>query len=260
MTANVVDDIDPQAGDAPWRRYLGEIDGLLRALVTSQAQMIDAAARLVHTSLVDDGVLHIFGSGHSQMAAQEIYLRAGGLASVNAILDNNLSFYGTVNSDRLERLEGYAEVLLHDQDLRSDEVVIVVSNSGLNPVPIEVATIASKRGCKVVAVTSARQYQGQSSRHSSGARLADVADVVVDTGVPVGDAVIALDAVAAPVGAVSTVLATVVVQSIVIQAAALCADAGSTPPVFRSANLAGADDENAQILLRYKSRLPNMRL
>jgi uncharacterized phosphosugar-binding protein len=234
--------------------------GLIHRFTVEQGEAIERAADLVVASLADGGVLHIFGSGHSQMAAQEIYLRAGGLAAVNAILDPNLSFYGTVNSDRLERLEGYAEVLMGEQDLRTGEVVIVVSNSGLNAVPIEVAQIAGRAGCRVIAITSAAGYADVASRHSSGVRLAGVADVVIDTGTPVGDAVLSVPQLEEQVGAASTVMSSIAVQSIVIHAIGRLAADGLPPDVFRSANVAGGDERNAEIAGRLRARLPNIRI
>jgi uncharacterized phosphosugar-binding protein len=240
-----------------WQTYVDSVDQLIDTFARTQGPAVEEAAGLLAASLGRGGVLHVFGSGHSQMAAQEVYLRAGGLAAVNAILDNNLSFYGTVNSDQLERLEGYARILLCDQDLRAGEVLVVVSNSGVNPVPIEVAQIGRDRGCRIVAVTSAANYADTPSRHSSGVRLSDVADVVIDTSAPVGDAIVRIDGMDHKVGAASTVLTAIAMQSVVVEA---IARSGTSPDIFRSANVPGGDADNVEIAKRHRDRLPQIRI
>lgn len=239
----------PESTHAPqWAGYVEQVQALLRSFAASQGPAIEAVADRLQESLARGGIVHIFGSGHSQIAAQEIFRRAGGLVAVNPILDGNLSFYGTVVSDRLERLEGYAEILLAEQTFRPGEICIVVSNSGLNPVPIEVAQIAQQRDCHVVAVTSARNYADVPSRHSSGTRLADVADTVIDTGTPIGDAAVEVPGFKAKVGATSTVLASVALQAIVIEAISRATARGNPPQVFASVNLPGGDDRNAGLI------------
>jgi uncharacterized phosphosugar-binding protein len=250
----------PEQPSGTWLRYASGVCSLIETFTATQGPAIERAAGLVGESLADEGVLHIFGTGHSQMAAQEIYLRAGGLAAVNAILDGNLSFYGITNSDRLERLEGYAEILLGEQDLRPGEVVIVVSNSGLNAVPIEAARLAQERGCRVVAVTSQRSYASLPSRHSSGARLADFADAVIDTGTPAGDALVAIPGLTGAAGPVSTILSALALQCVVTEVIAQASAEGRALPVFQSSNVPGGDDHNAQTAAALRLRLPNIRV
>jgi uncharacterized phosphosugar-binding protein len=133
--------------------------------------------------------------------------------------------------------------------------MIVISNSGINPVPIEMAMLAKEAGLIVVAITSRAHSQSVNSRHSSGKRLYEVADIVIDNrGVP-GDAAIPLPSVNFKSGATSTVAGTAIVQAIVVQAAALLAERGITPPVFISANLPAGDAHNRELVSRYRSHL-----
>ena len=119
------------------------------------------------------GVVHVFGSGHSHMMAEEVFHRAGGLFAFNAMLDINLTSFGTLKAGMVERTEGYATVMLDSFDVRPGEVVVVVSNSGINPVPIELAIDARSSGdITTIAMTSAEQYASAASRHSSGKKLA----------------------------------------------------------------------------------------
>lgn len=238
-----------------YERYLATVETLLHELGESQGPAIEAAAGMIAACIGDGGVVHVFGSGHSHMMAEEVFHRAGGMMAFNALLDPNLTLYGTLNAGLLERTEGYAAVILASFDVRPGEAVIVVSNSGINPVPIELAQEARRRGAKVIAVTSASSYADAASRHSSGQKLADVADLVVDSRVPVGDAVLDLDGEGMRVGAASTVLGAALMNAIVAEAADMLLRAGKQPPVIVSMNVPGGDERNKALVERYRPRL-----
>ena len=242
-----------------WEAYLTTVFRLVERLRTDEKDAIEQAAEWVAESVRSGGVIHAFGSGHSHMVAEEAYARAGGLASVDAILDPNLGFTSVVHSSLLERTEGYAAALFSSLDVRGEDVMIVISTSGINPVAIEMAEHARARGCRVICLTSASEYARIASRHSSGKRLADVADLVVDLHVPRGDAVHALDD-GVEVGGASTILGATAINAIVVEAAALLLDSGTPPPIFRSMNLEGGDEVNAQLVERYRRRLPNLKV
>jgi uncharacterized phosphosugar-binding protein len=244
-----------------WEQYLRAVFELVERLRTDEAAAIEQAAAWVAECVGAGGVVHAFGSGHSHLLAEELYCRAGGLVPVNAVLDPNLGFSSIVDSSLLERTEGYAQALFASLDVRSGDLMLVASVSGINPVGIEMSELARGRGCRVVGLTSARAYAGDASRHSSGRRLADVSDLVVDLHVPRGDAVHPLDGdddVA--VGAASTLLGAAAVNAIVVEAATLLARTGTPPPIFRSMNVAGGDEANARLVERYRSRLPNLKV
>lgn len=244
-----------------WEDYLASVVGLVERLRADEAGAIERAASWVAECVAAGGVVHTFGSGHSHMLAEEVYARAGGLAPVDPILDPNLGFASIVNSSTLERTEGYAAALFDSLDVRAGDVLIVISVSGINAVGIEMSEHARAQGCRVVCLTSAREYAQMPSRHSSGKRLVDVADLVVDLHVPLGDAVHTLDADGeVVVGAASTVLGAAAINAIVVEAAALLLASGRPPPVFRSTNVAGGDEANEQLAERYRSRLPNLKV
>lgn len=242
-----------------WEEYLASVLGLVDRLREDEAGAIEEAAGWVADCVRAGGVVHTFGSGHSHMLAEEVYARAGGLAPVDAILDPNLGFATVVHSSALERTEGYAAALFSSLDVRADDVMVVISVSGINAVGIEMSEHARARGCRVICLTSARAYAEIESRHSSGKRLADVADLVVDLHVPVGDAVHELDGDVV-VGAASTILGAAAINAIVVEAAALLLASGRPPPVFRSTNVDGGDEANARLAERYRSRLPNLKV
>lgn len=240
---------------SPSDRYFATIGALLDRLHAEQTPAIQEAAQMCATCIGADGVVHVFGSGHSHMMAEEVFHRAGGLMAFNAMLDINLTLFGTLNAGLVERAEGYAAVLLESFGVRPGEVVIVVSNSGINPVPIELAIHARELGASVIAITSASSYREIPSRHSTGLKLTDVADLVIDSVVPRGDAIIDLPGLDTPLGAASTVLGAAIMNALVVEVGADLLAAGRQPPVIVSQNIPSGDERNRAVMDHYRPRL-----
>lgn len=239
--------------------YLARVHSLLDEVAAMNEAALAEATRIVAESIAAGGVLHVFGSGHSAMLAQELFYRAGGLAPVNAMLDVNLTIFGTSRPTWAERLEGYAESIFASYDVRPGDVLIIVSTSGINAVPIEMATGARERGLTTIAVGSRRAFEDTASRHSSGRTLFELADVVLDTCVPAGDAVIDLRGDGTAAGAVSTVLGSALLNELVVRVTKHLAASGSEVPVFTSQNVPGGDEANASLVERYRPRIPLMK-
>ena len=219
---------------------------------------IDTAADLSFAALQKGGVLHAFGSGHSAAGAIELFHRAGGLVPVNGILESFLSpFTSPAKSGKLERLSGIGAILVDTYDVRAGEVLFVFSNSGVNPVPIEIATAAQGKGAKVVAVTSRAHAAAVPSRHPSGKKLIDVADVVIDNGAREGDASVEY-APGKYAAAVSGMVNAYVVNRLVAEIAQRYVAKGEEPPVYLSANLPGGDAHNAALEAKYRDRLKGL--
>lgn len=235
-------------------RYLQETHLLLDTLAEANAAALPQIADIVARSLGNEGILHVFGSGHSSLLAQELFYRAGGLAPINALLDINLTIFGTSRPTWVERIEGYAESVFASYDTRPGEVVLIMSNSGINPVPIEIATGARARGLITVAVGSAAVYAEAASRHSSGKSLFDVTDYVLDTCVPYGDAIANIGNIRA--GAVSTLLGSALLNMLAVE---IVQQMGDTAPVFVSQNIPGGDEANKALIERYRGRIPLMK-
>jgi uncharacterized phosphosugar-binding protein len=237
-----------------YERYFDQLSELM-ATLRDQGPSIEAAAKMMAECIAAGGIVHVFGSGHSHMMAEEVFHRAGGLFAFNAMLDINLTSFGTLKAGLVERTEGYARVIMVSFDVRPGEVVVVVSNSGINAVPIELAIEARNIGAKVIAVTSSGNYAAAASRHSSGKKLAEVADLTVDSQVPVGDAILSLAGLAAPVAASSTVLGAALMNAMVAQTAEALLAMGQQPPVIVSMNVPGGDEQNARLTEQYRPRL-----
>lgn len=239
------------------RTYFHESISILEQVLETQGPALERAAALITASLAKNGVLHVFGAGHGHLFAEELAYRAGGLVPVNPIIDYGYTLMGgsALRSTRLERLEGYSRIILENYDLRTDEVLLIVSQSGINPGPVEAALAAREKGLKVIAVTSLEQSRSLTSRHSSGSRLFEVSDVVIDNHVPTGDALIELRPGLPRVAAVSTVIGATILQSLIAEVARRLLDSGFEPPIWVSANVPAGDVHNSRLAGQYPSRI-----
>jgi uncharacterized phosphosugar-binding protein len=239
--------------------YLDEVMGLLEKIRNEQIENILAASQMVADAISSGRWIHVFGTGHSHMMADEVSGRAGGLAPLNGIIDLSLSSYsGIVKSGLLEKLEGYGRIVIDCEQVRKGDVMIVVSNSGVNAAPVEVAIEAKKRGLKVIAITSIAHSKSVPSRDSSGKKLYEAADVAIDNcGVP-GDASVKLEGIEQRVGPTSTVTGAAIINAIVTQAVELLIKKGMKPPVWVSGNIHGSEATNLAYIQKYRrtDRLP----
>lgn len=219
-----------------------------------ESEHLEHASGLLARSLQDGGVLHVFGSGHSMLPAIDATFRAGGLAPVNLVHDPALAPWEPTRVSRIERLERYGTAIAELQDLRRGEVIVVISHSGINPVPTQLAQQARERGLAVVAITSREHSLAGRSRHPDSLRLLDVADIVLDTHAPAGDVTLTLGD-GTETGPTSTILAALLLHSLAIGAMEQLSAAGARPPVLRSMNRSGGDDSNNAVLDPYRERL-----
>lgn len=236
--------------------YSQKIHAILEKITDTQQDKIQKAAQIVADTVARDGIIYTFGTGHSHIIAEDVAYRAGGLTPVDAILEPSLTGHEKViQSEYMERVEGMAEVILNYYDISSKDTLIVISNSGRNAAPIEMAEGARNRGVSTIAVTSLAHSQGTTSRHSSGKKLYQIADIVIDNQCPKGDALLQLDGLPIPTGAGSGIAGLFILQCIMVQAVQNLLDRGITPPVFMSGNLDGSDEYNRHMLNRYKGRI-----
>ncbi|WP_328451292.1 SIS domain-containing protein [Streptomyces sp. NBC_00386] len=232
--------------------------GLLRQVRDEDAGEIGAAGSLIADTVVDGGRLFAFGAGHSSLAAQDIVYRAGGLALMNL-----LAVPGVVGVDvmpatlgsALERVDGLASAVLDCSPLRSGDLLVIISLSGRNALPVEMAMNARALGVKVIGVTSVAYATETTSRHVSGTYLKDHCDVVLDSRIPVGDAELTLDSIEAPFAPASTVVTSALLQAVMATAAGALADRGIEPPLLRSGNVDGGHEWNERVMTEYGDRI-----
>jgi len=221
------------------------------ASLSEEAGSLERAAQLVFESFRQGKTLYTFGTGHSHMIAEELYTRAGGFANVRAILPPELMLHERpVKSTMIERLPGYAAILFDLYRLSQGDTLLIVSNSGRNNLPVELALLAKEAGCSVIALTSIKHSSSVAQR-GAGKRLYEIADVVLDNKAEPGDAAFAVGGTDVKVGPVSTVCGAALAQALMACVAAKMADAGMEIPVFRSSNLDGADGFNLELFRRY---------
>jgi uncharacterized phosphosugar-binding protein len=236
-------------------RFLAAASSGLAELGEREGEHLAQASAWMGEAIAAGGLVRIFGTGHSRLLAEEIFFRAGGLAPTDAILEDAVSGYHDVSKSELtERLEGLGEIIVAHRRLAPPDVLIIVSQSGRNAVPIEVADAARERGVRTIGITSIAHASSQPSRHSSGRHVHEAVDLVIDNGAPAGDCAVEL-ANGVPVGPLSGVLGAAVVQMLVVGAADWLLARGVEPPVFRSGNVDGGREESQKLLDRYWDRV-----
>lgn len=226
------------------------VDDLLKQVRTTQGENVEKAARLFADALKNDGMLQAFGSGHSQSGASELCHRAGGFIPTKQIKEPSGGMY--------EGIEGVGTSFMKRVDIRSNDVVVIISNSGRNPLPIEMAMISKERGAKVVAITSLEASKRLKSKHSSGKNLWEVADVVLDNCVADGDATIDMEGLDTKICGMSSITTAVLVEASVYRAAQMLLSEGIVPPVFKSQNIDGGPEYNDKLLSKYFDRMYHM--
>ena len=236
--------------------YFDNIDGILAEVRESQKDSILQAADLVSDCIAKDGIVHAFGTGHSHILAREISLRAGTLAPINLIYDPSLA--GSLQMEKssyLERLEGYAKILIDYVDPAPEDIFIIISNSGRNAVPVEMALEAKKRSNKVIALTSVAYSQSFTARHSSGKRLFEIADVVLDNCGRVGDVAVKVPELDQGLGPTSTIAGAYLLNAVMVQAAFNLFHQSNEAPVLWSGNLDQGMERNEGIFRKYRGRI-----
>ncbi|HHW48155.1 MAG TPA: SIS domain-containing protein [Clostridiaceae bacterium] len=232
------------------------VTNLLNEIEKTQNEVIKEAGKVISEAIENGGVLHAFSTGHSHMVVEEMFYRAGGLMPVNPILDPALMLHeGAFKSTKIERLSGYASVIFESVKFQKGEPILIISNSGINPVPVEMALLSKQNGQRVIAITSVTLSRSLQSRHDSGKKLMDIADYVIDNCIKDGDASIEIEEYGQRVGAVSSIVGIYIAQKLVISVVNEFLKKGKKPPIFMSANVPGGDEHNAYYINKYSERI-----
>jgi uncharacterized phosphosugar-binding protein len=233
-------------------RFFDHAQKKLQQVLEHEMPNIQAAADLVTESCAQGGKFYVFGSGHSHMIAEELYLRAGGLALVHGILPPELMLHEMPNkSTYLERVEGYSQSLVELYRVEAKDTILVISNSGRNAVPVEMCLAAKAKGAKVIAMTSMQHSANCASRHSSGKKMYEIADVTIDNWGEPGDAAFPIEGLDSCIGPTSSITGITIAQALVCQVVDNLVKMGIEPPVFKSSNADGGDAHNNRIFNTY---------
>jgi uncharacterized phosphosugar-binding protein len=235
--------------------YYARVKQQLDHIVLGQESLINQAAGWFAEALVNDRIIHTFGTGHSHMVGLELFVRAGGLANVNAMLDSIvMTAEGSRRSAEIERVPGLAKIIWDQHRISAGDLMVVISNSGRNAMPIEMALIAKEFGLKIIAITSIQQSSKYPSRHPGGKKLMEIADLVLDNRVPPGDGV--MDISGNLTGPVSSVSGIFLVNLIATEAMKIAAATGMKLPIYHSQNIDGFSNEELYAL--YAGRIKHL--
>lgn len=239
--------------------YFDHVQDILKRVRVVEADHIEAATQELLRCICSHGSIYIFGASHAGILSEEMFYRAGGLMLINPIFGEEVSVQAspiTLTSD-MERLVGYGSILAkHRAAFKKGDVLIAHSVSGRNPVTVEIALAAKEADTHVIALTNLSYSRGVTSRHPSGKRLFEVADIVIDNHGDVGDATVQIEGMQQKVGPTSTVVGATILNAIVVEAVQRMVDKGiTTPPVFYSANLDGGDQLNRRLYQEYKNSI-----
>jgi uncharacterized phosphosugar-binding protein len=232
---------------SPISDYLGKCEQLIKA-VRAQEEKIQKAAEWFSKSILAGRVVHVFGTGHSRIMVEELWPRYGSFPGFNPIVELSLTYHNNVvgpNGQRqamfLENAEGLAERILRNFGLDKRDTALVISSSGCNNVPIEMAMLFQQRGIKVVALVTMNHLEKSASKRADGKKLTDFADLVLDTGAPVGDSMVKLDGLDTPVSPGSSVGGVLIINSLKAEVARLLTAAGHPPKVLTAPALVGKE-------------------
>ncbi|NNU82789.1 sugar isomerase domain-containing protein [Geobacillus sp. BMUD] len=237
--------------------YFQKINERLELVLKHEKGNLKKAAYIVSEAIQKGGIIQLFGCGHSHILTEEVFYRAGGLVPIKPIFFEPLMLHeGAVRSSMLERMNDFAKNFIDHEDIRPEDVFFVLSTSGRNPVPIDVALAAKAKGAYTIAVTSLAYSKSQPSRHKSGRLLYEVVDLVIDNHSVKGDAILAHPNVSVPFAPTSTVIGSAILNAVFAEAIALMAENGVEPPIFLSGNIEGADEHNRRWIEQYQERIP----
>ena len=231
-------------------KYLDEITRLLAQIEADEADVMARASDVVADVICRDGVVHVFGCGHSHLPALDTFYRAGGLACVSPVLDEDLMLHdGAAKSSRMEKMSGIAAETFRRHSVSPGDVMVVISASGKNAAPVEMLRAAKAAGVTTIAISS-------SAYRAHGAVLLDEADIPIDCKVPHGDAVI--DVGDMKMGGLSTYASLFILNSVLIEGAKKALARGVQPPIYTSGNVQGGTAKNVALEERYFGRIKRL--
>lgn len=244
--------------------YYKEILSYLEEIMETEVNSMKKAAQAIANEIKRDKIFYVYGpGGHSNLASQEIFFRAGGLMHVSAILDEGtLLSSGALRSMAIERIPGYGRVVLDDYNLKKGDLLIIVNAYGINAATIDAALYAKEMGLKTIGISSFEHAintpDDHPARHPSKKNLQEIVDIAIDSKIKIGDAVVEIDGLVQKVGAVSTFTNAFILNNITIEATRILAEQHIHPPIWKSGNATGGDEWNNQFISRFKGKIKRL--
>lgn len=239
------------------KEYFEKVSSILAEV--SEMPEVRKCAELFAETLKNGRNIFLFGTGHSHMLAEEMFYRAGGLVNIRPILETSLMLHESASkSTEIERLSGYAEIILEHYGVAEGDTIVIISNSGRNSVCVETALLCKEKGVNVVALTSVTHSMAGESRHSSGKRLCEIADIVMDNHGCYGDACISVEEIGKIVSPTSTVIGAAILNAIEAECVDILVKQGIEPDVFSSSNVDGGDEINNRYIKKYSGEIRHL--
>ena len=235
--------------------YQSEILKLLDLVVKVNKTSLPKAVQLFANAIMENKIVHTFGTGHSHIIGLELFARAGGLANVNAMLDSSLiAIEGARRSAKMERISGLASVIWEQHTINEGDIFLIISNSGRNAMPNEMALLAKNAGHKVIAITSIEQSKKYPSRIKGLPKLYEIADIVLDNCAPTGDGILTVGGKL--VGAASTLTGCFLANQVSTDAMIIAESNGCILPIYSSQNIDGHNNED--LYAEFENRIKHL--
>ncbi len=240
-----------------YKKYIEKISILIDEIVYGEEKNIDLLGTMMADTIERKNSIFVFGASHAGIITEELFYRAGGLALINPILEPSmmLNMRPITFTSKMERLEGYGREIANKTNFQKGDLLIIHSVSGRNCVSIDLALSAKEKGVEIVAITNLSYSKQVSSRHSSGKRLFEVANLVIDNHGDIGDACVEVEGLSQKVAPTSTIAASLLMNAVIADVAEKLILRGITPPFFYSANIDGGDEHNNKIFDEYKNNI-----
>ncbi len=253
--------MSPPDADAMCARYFDNVSAVMKSILTEEADATDIAADRLADQIAADRLVHIYGpGGHSNLASQEVFFRAGGLMHISAILDEGtLLSNGALRSTAMERTPGYGKLVIAQSGLGPGDLLILVNAFGINSALIDAANEAQTRGVFTISVSSkahaTKTPADHPARHPSKENLHDIADLALDSKVPFGDTLLDFQETGHKVGPCSTIANAFLLNCLILRTMAKLVERGIEPPIWSSNNAPGGDEANARFIAQFKDRI-----
>jgi len=242
-----------------YEEYFEKTKNLVEKVQDSQGKQIEEAADIISNTIINDGIVHTLGVGHSYLLAEEVFWRAGCPVPIHAIIEPSMMGADAITkSSYMEKLEGTGKIIFDYHRIKEPDSMIIISNSGNNAMPIDVALEAKGCGLHVIGICSKTYSKSLPPRHSSGKKLMDIVDVTIDNCGKIGDTIVNIEGLEQGLGPTSTITGAFIIHGILIQAAKILSDKGIKPMVWWSGNLPNGMEKNKDYVDKYYYRIRNL--